>query len=50
MAIGKKVSPARFIGAALGIAGGVVNMVKQQELSKEELEQQWKSKERLMEL
>ena len=27
MAIGKKVSPARFIGAALGIAGGVVNMI-----------------------
>ena len=27
MAIGKKVSPARFIGAALGIAGGVMNLV-----------------------
>ena len=27
MAIGKKVSPARFIGTALGIAGGVMNLV-----------------------
>ena len=27
MAIGKKVSPARFIGAALGVVGGVVNMI-----------------------
>jgi len=27
MAIGKKVSPARFLGAALGVVGGVMNMI-----------------------
>ena len=27
MAIGRKVSPARFIGAALGVVGGVMNMI-----------------------
>ena len=50
MAIGRKVSPARFIGAITGIAGGVVNMIggakagksarRQQRAAKAEMQKQ----------
>tara|TARA_R110000765_G_scaffold226542_1_gene330411 strand:+ start:309 stop:1073 length:765 start_codon:yes stop_codon:yes gene_type:complete len=49
MAIGRKVSPARFIGAALGVVGGVMNMfggdggaAAQQKKDRAELEKQKK--------
>ena len=51
MAIGRKVSPARFIGAALGVVGGVMNMfggdggaAAQQKKDRAELEKQKKCK------
>ena len=50
MAIGRKVSPARFIGAALGVVGGVMSMLggdggaaAAQKKAKEEMEAQKKA-------
>jgi len=53
MAIGRKVSPARFLGAALGVVGGVVNMIggnkaakaakREQEKARAEMQKQKKA-------
>jgi len=45
MAIGRKVSPARFIGAALGVAGGVMNLVGARKAGKQAQAQQASAKE-----
>jgi len=44
MAIGRKVSPARFIGAALGVVGGVMNMIGGNNAKDEAEEEQRKAK------
>ena len=53
MAIGRKVSPARFIGAALGVVGGVMNMFGGDggaAAAQKRLKQKWTRKRKLTEL